>query len=168
MFFYPIRMCADTVIQIGNIFYCAMMLSVRRVPFLGRSLFLPLIFPFALMAQDPGAEVKVMQAIRAATPPVIDGYLDEEVWTGAAMVDDFHQISPDEYEKPSESTVIYLIYSIYFIYFIYSIIREEGRFISYRRDGRLDWFISYYRKSCLSYFRNIVKYHMQFKYLFLQ
>ncbi len=103
-------MCADTVIQIGSIFYCAMMLSVRRVPFLGRSLFLPLMFPFVLMAQDPGAEAKVMQAIRAATPPVIDGYLDEEVWTGAAMIDDFHQISPDEYEKPSESTVIYLIY----------------------------------------------------------
>ena len=78
MFFYPIRMCADMVIQIGSILYCAMMISVRRAPFLGWSLFLPLIFPFVLMAQDPGAEAKVMQAIRAATPPVIDGYLDEE------------------------------------------------------------------------------------------
>ena len=82
------------------------MLSVQKVLFLSWSLSLPLMFPFMLMAQDPGAEAKVMRAVRAITPPVVDGHLDENVWTIAAIVDDFHQISPDEYEEPSESTVV--------------------------------------------------------------
>ena len=86
------------------------MLSVQKVLFLSWSLSLPLMFPLSLMAQDPGAEAKVMRAVRAITPPVIDGYLNEGTWNTAAIVDDFHQISPDEYAEPSEDTVIYLIY----------------------------------------------------------
>jgi hypothetical protein len=58
--------------------------------------------------QDPGQ--KTVRMVRTATPPVIDGVLDEAVWAGAAVVDDLHQVNPLEYAPPSERTEIYLLY----------------------------------------------------------
>jgi hypothetical protein len=57
-----------------------------------------------------GAQQKSVRVVRAATPPVIDGVLDEAVWQTAAIVDDLHEIEPVEYDEPSERTVIYILY----------------------------------------------------------
>jgi hypothetical protein len=69
----------------------------------------------ASLAQTPevlpeGGRVKSVRIVRTATPPVIDGRLDEEAWASAARVDDFHEIQPTEYEPASERTVVYLLY----------------------------------------------------------
>jgi hypothetical protein len=61
-------------------------------------------------AQPPGGERKTVRIVRTATPPVIDGRLDEEVWQQAAIVDDLHQILPTEYASPSEPTEVLLLY----------------------------------------------------------
>ena len=53
---------------------------------------------------------KSVQMIRTATPPVIDGVLDDVVWQSAAIVDEFHQILPVEYAEPSVRTEVYLLY----------------------------------------------------------
>jgi hypothetical protein len=58
--------------------------------------------------QDPGQ--KSVRMVRASTPPVIDGELDEAVWATAALVDDLHQTAPVEYAEPEERTEIYLLY----------------------------------------------------------
>src|SRR5262245_49105752 len=58
--------------------------------------------------QDPGT--KTVRMVRASTPPVIDGKLDEPVWATAAVVDDLHQTAPVEYAEPDEKTEIYLLY----------------------------------------------------------
>ena len=57
---------------------------------------------------DPGQ--KSVQVVRTATPPVIDGNLDDAVWANAALVDDLHQTSPIEYAEPYERTEIYILY----------------------------------------------------------
>jgi hypothetical protein len=58
--------------------------------------------------QDPGQ--KSVRMVRTATPPVIDGILDEAVWASAALVDDLHQTEPVEYAEPYERSEIYLLY----------------------------------------------------------
>lgn len=55
-------------------------------------------------------DTKVVRAVRAATPPVIDGRLDDPIWANAAMVEDLHEIKPDEFTEPSEKTLVYLLY----------------------------------------------------------
>ena len=49
--------------------------------------------------------------MRADTAPVLDGRLDDEVWSRAELVDDLHQISPVEYAEPTEQTRIYILYT---------------------------------------------------------
>lgn len=54
--------------------------------------------------------MKSVRIVRTATPPVIDGKLDEEAWALAARVDDFHEIQPTEYAPAGERTVVYVMY----------------------------------------------------------
>ena len=63
-------------------------------------------------AQPPpeDAEQKTMRIQRAAEPPVIDGDLGEEIWVRAPLIDDFHQVSPVEFDAPSERTEVYVLY----------------------------------------------------------
>jgi len=44
------------------------------------------------------------------TPPVIDGRLDEGIWALADVVEDFHEITPDEYEEPSQRTQVFVLF----------------------------------------------------------
>ena len=63
-------------------------------------------------AQPPpdDAEQKTVRIQRAAEPPVIDGDLGEEIWVRAPLVDDFHQVSPVEFDAPTERTEVYVLY----------------------------------------------------------
>jgi len=66
------------------------------------------------LAQDSGpagAGPKNVQIVRADTAPVLDGRLDDEVWSEAAVVNDLHQITPVEYAEPTEYTRIFLLYT---------------------------------------------------------
>jgi hypothetical protein len=67
----------------------------------------------AAAAQDSppaGAREKSVRIVRAATPPVIDGVLDEDVWQLAPQLEDLHEVQPTEYAAASERTVVYLLY----------------------------------------------------------
>ena len=63
-------------------------------------------------AQPPpdDADQKTVRIQRAAEPPVIDGELNEEIWVRAPLVDDFHQVTPVEFDSPSERTEVYVLY----------------------------------------------------------
>ena len=66
-----------------------------------------------VVAQEgqPGdARLKTTGVVRTATPPVIDGRLDEDVWLLAGVVEDLHQTQPTEFAAPSERTEIRLLY----------------------------------------------------------
>jgi hypothetical protein len=57
-----------------------------------------------------GAATKTLQIARADAAPVIDGVLDEDVWSRVTLVEDLHQLDPVEYAEPSERTEIRLFY----------------------------------------------------------
>ncbi|HEY5624110.1 MAG TPA: carbohydrate binding family 9 domain-containing protein [Gammaproteobacteria bacterium] len=61
-------------------------------------------------AQAVADEPKRALATRTATPPIIDGRLDDSVWQQADVIDDFHQIRPGDGAKPTERTEIYVLY----------------------------------------------------------
>jgi hypothetical protein len=64
-------------------------------------------------AQEPvpdGAREKSVRIVRTASPPVIDGVLDEAAWQLAIQIDDLHEIQPTEYAPASERTVVYLLH----------------------------------------------------------
>ncbi|HJR70243.1 MAG TPA: DUF5916 domain-containing protein [Gammaproteobacteria bacterium] len=64
----------------------------------------------AQQGPEGDAPVKNVRVQRAAEPPTIDGVLDEEVWLRAPVIDDFHQITPVEFDAPSERTEVYVLY----------------------------------------------------------
>ena len=53
---------------------------------------------------------KTVRIVRAGSVPVIDGVLDEEIWSLAQPIDDFHQIDPNEYDEASEPTQVFLLF----------------------------------------------------------
>jgi hypothetical protein len=67
-------------------------------------------------AVPEGGREKAVRIVRIATPPVIDGVLDEEAWQLAGRVDDLHEIQPTEYAPASERTVVYVMYDADAIY----------------------------------------------------
>ena len=53
---------------------------------------------------------KLFRPVRTEIAPVIDGRIDEEAWALADVVEDFHEINPDEYEEPSQRTQVFVLY----------------------------------------------------------
>jgi hypothetical protein len=68
---------------------------------------------FAASAQqktNSDGENKVLAMVRAQADIVVDGVLNEEVWSRATLVEDLHQIDPVEFAAPSQPTEIRLFY----------------------------------------------------------
>jgi hypothetical protein len=72
------------------------------------------VLTFSAPASPQGAtnaaSDKVVRVVRVASPPVIDGLLDDTVWEEADVITDFHQIRPGDGAEPSERTEVYLLY----------------------------------------------------------
>jgi len=62
------------------------------------------------LSTAPVVAQKQVRAVRVATPPVIDGRLDDAVWQQAEPITDFHQIRPGNQTEPSERTEVYVLY----------------------------------------------------------
>jgi hypothetical protein len=63
-------------------------------------------------AQPPpdDARQKTVRIQRVSERPVIDGDLSEEIWVRAPLVADFHQVTPVEFDAPTERTEVYVLY----------------------------------------------------------
>lgn len=61
--------------------------------------------------QEQRVEAKSFRAVRVATPPIVDGVLDDAVWQQAEQVTDFHQNRPGDHVEPSEPTELYVVYT---------------------------------------------------------
>jgi hypothetical protein len=73
-----------------------------------------LFAPAAALAQalaEAGAGAKSVEIPQLADRPTIDGVLDEDVWSHAALVEDFHQVLPEEYGTPTEPTQVRIFYT---------------------------------------------------------
>jgi hypothetical protein len=66
--------------------------------------------------QSPHGPVPVLQAVRATEAIVIDGRLDEEIWTRAPAATGFTQRDPDEGQPATEPTELRVAYDDYALY----------------------------------------------------
>ena len=67
---------------------------------------------YALAQSEPAAgALKSVRATRVASPPIVDGRLDEAIWGQTDRIADFHQIRPGDGTEPSERTEVYLVYT---------------------------------------------------------
>lgn len=54
---------------------------------------------------------KQFRAVRVAVPPAVDGVLDDQVWSQAEVITDFHQTRPGNGTPTSERTEVYVVYT---------------------------------------------------------
>jgi hypothetical protein len=59
---------------------------------------------------------KQIEIPRTNLRPEIDGVLDDEIWTQAAVITDFHQMLPVDHGEPSQSSVFYITYNEDYFY----------------------------------------------------
>ena len=57
---------------------------------------------------DGGKTIEIPKLSERAT---IDGVLDDDVWSRALLINDFHQYEPVEYAEPSEKAEIWIYYT---------------------------------------------------------
>jgi len=65
----------------------------------------------AVHAQLVDAGGKRIDAFMVDEAPVIDGVLDDDAWAFATLIDDMHEIRPNENSRPSEKSIIYVVYT---------------------------------------------------------
>lgn len=73
-----------------------------------------LLLSCAAVAQPPGEAgrpLKSVQIPHLTHLPSIDGVLDEAVWSQAALVEDLHQVFPQEYVSPTQPTRVRVFYT---------------------------------------------------------
>jgi hypothetical protein len=71
----------------------------------------------AAAGEDAAPERKSVAAVRVATPPVLDGALDDAAWQQAATVDDFHVVVSNEFGVPGERSRVYVAFDDDNLYF---------------------------------------------------
>ncbi|HPJ60779.1 MAG TPA: DUF5916 domain-containing protein [Bacteroidales bacterium] len=62
------------------------------------------------------SQIPGIKAVFTGTPPVIDGFTDDEVWKNAAVVDDFYQKEPRNGEAITEKTEFLFLFDRHNIY----------------------------------------------------
>ena len=67
------------------------------------------------MIASLGAD-KVVRIVRTATPPTIDGLLNDPVWRNAPFIEDMHQFRPADHVEPTQKTTVYLLYDDDYLY----------------------------------------------------
>jgi hypothetical protein len=73
-----------------------------------------LLLSCTAVAQPPnerGRVAKSVQVPQLADRPTVDGLLDEAVWSQAALIEDFHQVFPQEYASPTQPTRVRVFYT---------------------------------------------------------
>lgn len=105
-----------------------------------------LLFTTAAFAADSSIPSKDVKSVRATKSPVIDGVLDEEVWSLAPAHSEFVQHDPEDGKPPSENTTVRVAYDDDAIYFAARL--HDSRPVTARlgrRDTSIesDWFRVY-------------------------
>jgi len=75
----------------------------------------------------PPEKASPVMVPKFATPPVIDGKLDEAVWQNAAVLKDFYQIDPGDNIAPSKPTEVLIGYDPKFLYVAFRAFDEPDK-----------------------------------------
>ena len=73
--------------------------------------FLSMVLPFFLQAQTTDLDRKSMDIPILTGDVTINGSLDESVWAQAAVIEDLHQVLPEEYATPTQPTQVRVFYT---------------------------------------------------------
>ncbi|HXH06633.1 MAG TPA: DUF5916 domain-containing protein [Vicinamibacterales bacterium] len=95
------------------------------------------IVPGVAAADDPDHPARTVQAVRAASPIVVDGRLDDRAWAPVPAAGDFVQRDPDEGRPATEATELKIAYDAEALYVGVRLHdREPGRIVRQlsRRD----------------------------------
>jgi hypothetical protein len=98
------------------------------------------VWPGAAFAQAAGP-VRVLTAVRASSPPVIDGRLDDRVWSEAVPLSGFLQRDPNEGQPATDPTLVRVAYDDEALYVgAHLVDREPGGIVRQlsRRDVAVD------------------------------
>ena len=93
------------------------------------------------LAQETASTVPSVQAVRIATPPGLDGLVEEDVWSSVSPATGFVQQNPDEGAPATERTEVRIAFDDRNLYFgIVCFDREPENIVvtQNRRDGSLD------------------------------
>jgi len=93
----------------------------------------------ATCAQFVDSQNKVINAFQFEEPPVIDGILDDDAWAFATVVNDLHEVLPDEFAEPSERSIIYVVYTREAMYIAARMYDSEPDRISAQILRQGDW-----------------------------
>ncbi|HTG91392.1 MAG TPA: carbohydrate binding family 9 domain-containing protein, partial [Pyrinomonadaceae bacterium] len=75
----------------------------------------------------PPEKSNPVKAVLFDKPPVIDGKLDDEVWTTAAVFKDFYQVQPGDNLIPQNKTEVRLGYDSRFLYIAFHCFDEPDK-----------------------------------------
>ena len=70
-----------------------------------------LLASFGAGAQMPSEGGKFIDAVQVEEAPVIDGLLDDHAWGSSIPIKDLHEVVPQEFDPPSEESVIFVVYT---------------------------------------------------------
>ncbi len=93
-----------------------------------------------VFAQDLPLADKSTSITPVDQAPVLDGILDDAIWSQAAVVDDFHQVRPTEYGEPTQRTEFLLAYDDEHLYIGARVFEEDPGLITakmLRQGGQL-------------------------------
>jgi len=62
-----------------------------------------------------------------ASPPVIDGRLDDEIWKSAVILKDFYQTQPGDNTAPSQKTLVLMAFDSHHLYLAFHAQDEAGK-----------------------------------------
>jgi len=79
------------------------------------------------------ADRKAADIVRASVPPILDGSLDDPVWSSATVIRDLHQYDPVDHGPPSEDSTFYLLYDDDYLYIGARLLDGESEQISARQ-----------------------------------
>ena len=97
------------------------------------------LFAISLEVDSDALKYKSMNAVRTASPPVIDGNLDDEVWSNAVVLDDFIQYEPYNLKAPSVETEVRVLYDDDYVYIAFQNFDPDPSSIMDRMSRRDDF-----------------------------
>ena len=93
----------------------------------------------SLEVDSDALKYKSMNAVRTASPPVIDGNLDDEAWSNAVVLDDFIQYEPYNLKAPSVETEVRVLYDDDYVYIAFQNFDPDPSSIMDRMSRRDDF-----------------------------
>ncbi len=93
------------------------------------------------VAQLTDSSGKHIDAFMVEEGPVLDGVLDDDAWAFATIIEDLHQVAPDEFAPPSEKSLIYVVYTKDALYLAARFYDKEPERVSAQILRQGDWSI---------------------------